>query len=141
VSGFTTNYRKKGSMPVVTVNVTRCVQDSQEYGSTDEYMVSRVFYSIDVDGVSKGNDYSDLKQVVGSAYSSDNIEVSPPKGYRGPYDHKSFSNEMAGYFCKCVNSSGAVLSLGSAAQFRMKNNTFAIPYRFQFEAEEQAASW
>lgn len=128
-------------MPFVTVNVTRCVQDSQEYGSTDEFMVSRVFYSIDVDGVPKGNDYSDLKQVVGSAYSSDNIEVSPPHGYRGPYDHNTFSNEVAGYFCQCVNSSGAMISLGSAALFRMKNNAFEIPYRFQFEAEGPAASW
>ena len=28
-------------------------------------MVSRVFYSIDVDGVAKGNDYSDFKQILG----------------------------------------------------------------------------
>jgi len=95
-------------------------------------MVSRVFYSIDVDGVSKGDDYSDIKQIVGSAYSSDNMEVSPPHEYRGPYDHNTFSNEIAGYFCKCVNSSGAMISLGTA-NVRMRNNTFVMPYHFQFE--------
>jgi len=52
-------------MPFLRVNVTKWVQDSQEYGSTDEHMVSRVFYSIDVDGVPKGDYYSDIKQVVG----------------------------------------------------------------------------
>ena len=52
-------------MPFLRVNVTKCVQDSREYGSTDEHMVSRVFYSIDVDGVPKGDYYSDIKQVVG----------------------------------------------------------------------------
>ena len=119
-------------MPFMCINIKQCVQDSQEYGSTDEHMVSRVFYSIDVDGVSKGDDYSDIKQIVGSAYSSDNMEVSPPHEYRGPYDHNTFSNEIAGYFCKCVNSSGAMISLGTA-NVRMRNNTFVMPYHFQFE--------
>ena len=104
-------------------------------------MVSRVFYSIDVDGVAKGNDYSDLKQIVGSAYSSDNIEVSPPREYRGPYDHTAFSNELVGYFCKLVNLSGAMLSRGRATNVRMRDNTFSIPSRFQFKAEGPANIW
>jgi hypothetical protein len=120
-------------MPVVTVNVTVCIKDSQEYGSTDEYMVSRVFYSIEVDGVPKGDDYSDLKQVVGSAYSFDNIEVSPPHEYRGAYDHNTFAKEIAGYFCKCVSSNGALISIRPGAQVRMQNNALFLPYRFQFE--------
>ncbi len=128
-------------MPLVRVNVKKCVQDSQEYGSTDEHMVSRVFFSIDVDGVSKGEYYSDIKQVVGSAYSSSNMEVSRPHEYRGPYDHNFFSDEVAGYYCKLVSSSGAMISLGGATNVRMRNNTFVIPYHFQFEAEGPAASW
>ena len=128
-------------MPLVSINVKKCIQDSQEYGSTDEHMVSRVFYSIDVDGVSKGDDYSDIKQIVGSAYSSDNMEVSRPHEYRGPYDHHIFSDELAGYFSRLVNSSGSMISLGGATNVRMRNNTFIIPYRFQFEADRPAASW
>jgi hypothetical protein len=128
-------------MPLVRINVQKCVQDSQEYGSTDEHMVSRVFYSIDVDGASKGNYYSDIKQVVGSAYSSGNMEVSRPHEYRGPYDHNVFSDEVAGYFCKLVSSSGAMISLGGATNVRMRNNTFVVPYHFQFEAEGAVASW
>jgi hypothetical protein len=128
-------------MPFVRVNVKRCVQDSPEYGSTDEHMVSRVFYSIDVDGVPKGDYYSDIKQVVGSAYSSANMEVTPPHGYRGPYDHNIFSNEVARYFCKLVSSRGAMFSLGGATNVRMRNNTSVIPYHFQFDAEGPAANW
>jgi hypothetical protein len=42
---------------------------------------------------------------------------------------------VAGYFCQCVNSSGAMISLGGATNVRMRNNTFTVPYLFQFEAE------
>jgi hypothetical protein len=125
-------------MPLLSINFKKCVQDSQEYGSTDEHMVSRVFFSIDVDGVPKGDYFSDIKQIVGSAYSSGNMEVSRPHDYRGPYDHEQFSNEVAGYFCKFVNSSGAMISLGNATNVRMMNNTFTFPYQFQFEAEGPA---
>ena len=127
---------QEDSMPFLRVNVTKCVQDSREYGSTDEHMVSRVFYSIDVDGVPKGDYYSDIKQVVGSAYSPANIEVSCPHGYRGPYDHDIFSNEVARYFCKLVT----MFSPGGPMNVRMRNNTFAIPYHFQFEAEGLATT-
>lgn len=126
------------SVPLVSINVDRCIQDSQEFGSTDKHMVSRVFYSIDVDGVPKGFFYSNLKQVVGSAYRSDNVEVSPPHGYNGPYNHNTFSNEVAGYFCRSV---GSILLLGPGTLVRMRNNTIVVPYRFQFEAEGPAASW
>lgn len=128
-------------MPLVRINVQKCVQDSQEYGSTDEYMVSRVFYTINVDGAPRGEYYSDIKQIVGSAYSSGNMEVSRPHEYRGPYDHSVFSDEVARYFCRLVSSSGAMFSLGGAANVRMENNTFIVPYHFQFEAEGAAASW
>ncbi len=129
-------------MPLVEINVQKCIQDSQEFGSTDEHMMSRVFFSVELDGVPKGNDYCDIKQIVGSTYSSRNMEVGRPKEYRGPYDHRVFSDEIAAYFSRCVGSNGAGISFGKNAQnIRMRNNTFAFPYRFQFEAEGTAASW
>ena len=76
-------------MPKVTVNFTRCVQDSQEYGSTDDHMVSRVFFTIETEGRSVPC-YADLRQTVGSDYLKGDIEVAPPKTqkdekpYRGP---------------------------------------------------------
>ncbi|MBU6435665.1 MAG: hypothetical protein KJS98_20345, partial [Nitrospirae bacterium] len=89
----------------------------------------------------KGEYYSDIKQIVGSTYSSGNMEVSRPCGYNGPYDHRIFSDEIAGYFSKLVNSSGSTISLGGVNNVRMMNNTFVMPYHFQFEAEGPAASW
>lgn len=128
-------------MPLVRVAVKKCIQDSQEYGSNDEEMISRVFFSIYVDGVLKGEYHADIKQIVGSTYSSDNIEVTRPQNYAGPFNHELFSDKIAGYFSKLVNSSGSMISLGGAKNIRMINNTFIMPYEFQFEAEQTGASW
>lgn len=128
-------------MPIVRINVHKCIQDSQEYGSTDEHMVSRVFFNVEVDGMKKGEDFCDIKQIVGSSYSSENIEVTRPSQYRGPYDHQVFSDEITGYFCKMVNSSGAVISLGDSRSVRMRNNAFNFPYHFEFDAEAPGTGW
>ena len=128
-------------MTLVRVKVQKCIQDSQEYGSTDEHMVSRVFFAIGVDGGLYDEDYCDIKQIVGSAYGSGNMEVSRPHKYRGPYDHEIFSDKIAGYFSKLVNSSGSIISLGGATNVRMRNNIFVNPYEFTLDAEETGASW
>jgi hypothetical protein len=104
-------------------------------------MVSRVFISIGpVDGP-KEEDYCDIKQIVGSVYSSDNMEVSRPHNYRGPFDYEIFSGEISGYFSTLVNSGGGMISLGGAKNVRMKNNTFVKPYEFKFNAEQTGDGW
>jgi hypothetical protein len=133
--------KRGGFMPLVRVKIEKCIKDSQEYGSTDEHMVSRVFFTIGADGAPSNEDYCDIKQIVGSAYSSGNMEVSRPHNYRGPFDHGIFSDEIAGYFSKLVNSTGSTISLGGARNVRMMNNTFATPFEFAFTTENVGASW
>ena len=130
-------------MPIVRVkvNVSHCVQDSQEYGSTDEHMVSRVFYEISVGDEKKGEFCSDIKQIVGSAYSSENLEVTRPSDYSGPFDHQTFSRQIKDYYLGLVHSSGAMISLGGATNVRMRNNRFQIPSQFEFDAEGPSAGW
>ena len=128
-------------MPLVRVNISHCIQDSQEYGSTEEHMVSRVFHQITVDGVPKGNFYCGIKQVVGATYSSENMEVGLPHDYRGPFNHQAYTDEIKGYFLRLVNSSGSMISLGNAQKVRMMNNRFDIPHQFEFRAERPTASW
>lgn len=40
-------------MPTATVRFHRCIQDSQEYGSDDEHMVSRVSLSLQRPGIER----------------------------------------------------------------------------------------
>ena len=44
----------------------KCIQDSQDYGSDDERMVSRVFFTLTVAGNEHPDLYADIKQTVGS---------------------------------------------------------------------------
>jgi hypothetical protein len=46
-------------MPEVVVRFTKCQQNSQEAGSDDEHMVSRLFFSIEVDGKQIGAYHAD----------------------------------------------------------------------------------
>jgi hypothetical protein len=128
-------------MPVLNVNIQECILDSQEYGSTDQHMVSRVFFTIGADDKPPTEDHCDIKQVVGSTYSPNSVEVGHPAKYKGPYDHEKFASEVAEYFCKLVNSKGAVFSLGEATSVRMMNTRFTVPHRFTFNAEGAGPGW
>jgi hypothetical protein len=57
-------------MPKFKVTFHEVIQDSQVFGSNDEHMVSRVFFSLEVDGKRPGDFYADLKQAVGNEFTS-----------------------------------------------------------------------
>ncbi len=128
-------------MSQVAVKIYKCIQDSQEYGSNDEHMVSRVFCRISVDGQPEREFYADIKQAVGSGYNVNSVEVTPPHDYQGPYNHEAFSEGVRTYFSRLVNSSGAAISLGNSTNVRMRHNTFNVPYQFAFEADNKPSGW
>jgi hypothetical protein len=127
-------------MPKVAVNILKCIQDSQEYGSNDDHMVSRVFCRISVDGRKIGDFYSDIKQTVGADYGADSIEVIPPHDYKGHYNHQAYSEGVRAYFLRAFNRSGAEFSFGNSTNVRMRNNTCTTPHQFEFEAD-QPSGW
>src|SRR6266852_3583164 len=135
-------------MPRVKVTFQECIQDSQEYGSTDEHMVSRVWVDIDVDGVSRGGYIADLKQTVGSGFETGPIEVSRPievgteKPYRGPFDQNLFADEAAKYFRGLVGSQGWGIKLGGGStNIRMHGNRFVNPKTIEFDATGRGEAW
>jgi hypothetical protein len=111
-------------MPRFKVTFNAAIQDSQELGSNDEHMVSRVWFSLDVDGKRAGDFYADLKQVVGSDFNSGDIEVSPPHGYDGPFDHNRFSTVARDYFSRQFGTSvrSAIRFSGAGRNIRMQDN-------------------
>ncbi len=129
-------------MATVTVNISKFVQDKQEYGSDDETMVSRVFFDLLVDGQPKGSFHADVKLVVGGSYETDALEVSRPAGYRGPLNHARFAEEVTTYIRRLVGSGGRGIRLGPGARnVRMRNNTFVAPASFTFEASSDSVGW
>jgi hypothetical protein len=89
-----------------TVHFKELIQDSQNYGSDDEVMVSRVFFDLQVGDKRYPGAYANIKQKVG-AVASDPIEVSPPAGYAGPFDHQKFQSEVEKYFRSIIGNSAS----------------------------------
>jgi len=108
------------------VTFHQLIQDSQEYGSDDEHMVSRVFFSLQVDGGSYPILHVDVKQTVGAEFENAPLEVGPPHGYNGPFNHEEFRNAVEEYYRGLVGSQGSAIRIkGGAGPIRMYNNRFA----------------
>lgn len=122
-------------MAQVTVVFHRCIQDSQDFGSNDEHMVSRVFLTFEVNGDSYSGLYCDLKQTVGSSYECGPIEVGSLQGskYAGPFKYNEFRDAVERYYRSCVGSSGQGIRIGAGSTaIRMRNNTFDREERVPF---------
>jgi len=140
-------------MAKVKVIFHECIQDSQEYGSDDEHMVSRVFFSIEASKVENNetrverydNLYADLKQVVGGKFEETPIEVSSPylssrEPYSGPINYGEFRKAAESYFRNLVGSTGYGIHLGGG-NVRMYNNHFTQEHSVEFEAADTRSAW
>ncbi len=130
-------------MPKLTLRFSRMILDSQDFGSDDEHMVSRVFFSVaGPDGKPVGDFHADVKLVVGGSYETDPLEVGPPIGYQGPWDQERFREAVTAYVRRCVGSSGTGIRLGPGAKgIRMRNNTFAFPFEAAIDAKKVTGTW
>ncbi|HOA79504.1 MAG TPA: hypothetical protein PKK61_00365 [Defluviitaleaceae bacterium] len=129
-------------MKKARVDFIKCIQDSQEFGSDNEHMVSRIFFNIDLAGNIQKEMYVDIKQTVGSVFNKDQIEVSFPKNLKGPFNYEEFSKYVKEYYSKLVGSQGSAIRIGEGcSNIRMMNNTFVIPYSVEFEVSDAGTSW
>jgi hypothetical protein len=131
-------------MSIVRVRFHGCIQDSQEYGSDDEHMISRVFFDMEVDGEGYDGLHVDVKQTVGSSYETGPIEVGSPKGtkYRGPFDHQAFSEAVEKYYRSIVGSKASRFKRrGRSRNIRMPNQRFGVEQVVEFEVFGPDSSW
>jgi hypothetical protein len=131
-------------MSIVRVRFHGCIQDSQEYGSDDEHMISRVFFDMEVDGQGYEGLHVDIKQAVGSSYETGPMEVDSPKGtkYRGPFDHQAFSEAVEKYYRDLVGSKASASRRGRGSQnIRMPNRRFGVEQVVEFEVSGPDISW
>ena len=128
-------------MTQAKIHLQRLVQDSQEYGSNDEHMVSRVFFDLEVDGTQHKNLYCDVKQIVGSSFETAPLEVSKPVGYKGAFNHDAFQNIIEQYYRSLVGSQGRGIRITGGGNIRMQNNTFVQPSEATFEVQVSGGPW
>jgi hypothetical protein len=120
-------------MPAFTAKFHSLLQDSQELGSNDEHMVSRVLFTLEVDGKNVGDYTADLKQAVGSESNDANVEVGPPNGYEGEFNHVGFAAAARRYFSETIGPQGRGIRIqGNPKELRMRNNTFNRKFEAKF---------
>jgi hypothetical protein len=128
-------------MSTAIVIFKKCIQDSQEYGSDDEYMVSRVFFNLEVQDKEFSDLHVDIKQPVGSTFENTVIEVGAPQGYDGPFNHQAFSKAVEDYYRSLVGSQGTGIHIAGGSNIRMQNNTFVKEKKVQFEVGKSDSAW
>jgi hypothetical protein len=117
-------------MAEATVTFEKCIQDSQEYSSDSEHMVSRIFFTLDIDDRQIGL-YVDVRQKVGSSFVDGPIEIDIPtaagsmKGekYRCLLNYEAFSRTIESYYRGLVGSVGAMNGMGGGKP-RTRNIVF-----------------
>lgn len=117
------------------------IQDSQEYGSDDEHMVSRAFFSIDVAGNVTEEAYVDIKQSIGTDFKSAPLEVSKPVGCSGPFNYEAFRQAAEAYYRSLVGSQGSGIHIEGGSNIRMQNNTFIQQAQTEFEVSKESPAW
>lgn len=127
-------------MGVATVTFRKCIQDSQEFGSDDEHMVSRIFFDLDLNDQVYRDLYVDAKQTVGGNFEDTPLEISAPRGYTGPFNHQAFRDAVETYYRSLVGSGGRGIHFGGdASNIRMQNNTFIRESQVQFDVSASDA--
>ena len=128
-------------MAKVKITFQKCIQDSQEYGSNDEHMVSKVFFNIEVDGENKGEFSADVKQIVCRNYETTPLEVGIPKDYKEPLNYQVFRQAVEDYYRSLVWSSGRGIHIAGRGNIRMYNHKFIATKIVEFEAEGGDVCW
>ncbi len=127
-------------MSTARISFYKCIQDSQDYGSDDEHMISRVFFILDI-GTKKFDLHADIKQAVGSSYETGPIEVGLPKGYKGSFNYEAFRDAAEKYYRSLVGSAAKGINIQGGTNIRMRNNTFIQKMTVECEVNESSAGW
>jgi len=125
-------------MSTLKITFNKCVQDSQEYGSDNEHMVSKVFFSLN------GKDYECIiRQPYGESFSFENdpVEVESPDELKKLMNYGQFRDEVEKYYRNLVGSQAKAIGIHGGQGIRMTNNTFIISHTVEIDEAEPSGAW
>jgi len=123
------------------ITLQKLIQDSQDYGSTEEHMISRVFFDFELDGHTYEGLYADIKQTVGSSFENASLEVSKPMNYKGPFNYEAFHQIVEQYYRSLVGQSGSGIHTTAGTNIRMRHNIFVQPQIAEFPVTSTGGLW
>ena len=119
-------------MPIAKIHFEKLIQDSQDYGSDNEHMVSRVFFCLEIQGTRHEGLCANIKQSVGSSFESSPLEISSPENYEGPFNYERYRERVETYYRSLVGVRGRGIRITDGSSVRMRNNTLVQPCTFEF---------
>jgi len=120
-------------VPKAQLIFTTVIQDSQEFGSNNEHMVSKVFFDLRVGGDLYTGLAADVKQTIGIEYEHAPLEVSMPQSLAGSVSYAEFRKLVEQYYRESFSSSGSVFRFGPGTKARMMHNV--VDHRSAVEIE------
>ena len=128
-------------MKQVLVQMEKCIQDMQEIGSNNEFMVSRVFLNLEYPNDKKESITVDIKQTVGSDYENSALEVYFPKDKKLKINIDQLRDVIEKYYRTLVGSQARGIRIQGGTA-RMFNSTFIFPAKFEVDyIEENTVGW
>lgn len=128
-------------MPQATIYLKKIIQDSQDYGSDDEHMVSRVFFDLETNESRHNDLFTDVKQPIGGSFETSSLEVTRPANYQGPFNYEAFRSIIEDYYRSQIGGSGSGIRIQGGSNIRMRNNTFVSPRQASFEVSTAGTGW
>ena len=128
-------------MQIGKIILQKLIQDSQDYGSTEEHMISRVFFDFELDGHTYEGLYADIKQTVGSSFENAPLEVSKPMNYNGPFNYEAFHQIVEQYYRSLVGQAGSGIHTSAGTNIRMRHNIFVQPHVAEFSVTSTGGLW
>jgi hypothetical protein len=126
-------------MKKMKLNFYQCILDSQKFGSTNEHMMSRLFFRIDY------TEYvCDIRQPYGSDHSFENdpIEVRVPEKLKEIVNYEQFRQAAEDYYRKSVGAEGSGIKIGEGCtNIRMSNITFVKNYSVEIDQIGFSGGW
>jgi len=109
-------------MPRAQLIFTMVIQDSEEFGSDSDFMVSRVFFDLRVGIDLHTGLHADIKQALGPEYEDPPLLVSIPQSLAGSVSYEEFRKHVERYYRESFGSSGSAFRIGKGTKVRTKDN-------------------
>ena len=113
----------------------KCIHDSQEFGSSDDFMVSRVFFSLEYDNTVKLDSFAQIRQPVGSSCNEKYIEVSFPEGVPDSFNSDTLADAVKAYYMRLVGARGCFIKVGDKsanARTQTMNKVYLMTHEEEF---------
>ncbi len=126
------------------VTFSDIIQDVQDYNMAvkdDDQMVSRLIFSLDIDGKHYDQLIVEVAQPMGTDYESEPITVAPldQEKYNGPWNHGAFSDAAEEYYRQALPK---LVCVGPGVQgLRMRDNHLHTKAVFEFDVQPPTVGW